>query len=111
MPASAGNFSSRLTAIDEQYLLDANARAGAGLSAVKIKNMFVKVNDDVIANIAKRVYSDGYTFSERCWRVGTNVPFNDMRQTILSGLAQGRDPCEDCQRTLKSMLLRARPVS
>ena len=91
VPASAGNFSSRLTAIDEQYLLDANARAGAGLSAVKIKNMFVKVNDDVIANIAKRVYSDGYTFSERCWRVGTNVP-NDMRQTILSGLAQGRDP-------------------
>ena len=53
--------------------------------------MFVKVNDDVIANIAKRVYSDGYTFSERCWRVGTNVP-NDMRQTILSGLAQGVIP-------------------
>ena len=60
VPASAGNFSSHLAAIDEQYLLDANARAGAGLSAVKIKNMFVKVNDDVIANIAARLF-DGYT--------------------------------------------------
>lgn len=90
-PIAVENVAGQISAVDEKWLTDANMRAGAGLSAVKIRNMFVSVNHEVLANMATRMFADGYTFSERVWRVGEAFP-TDIKQVILSGLAQGRDP-------------------
>jgi hypothetical protein len=91
VPLAVENIGSRLTAVDEKYLNDANMIAKAGLSAVKIRNMYVKVNQELLTNMATRMFSDGYTFSQRVWRVGDAFQ-TDIKQVILSGLAQGRDP-------------------
>lgn len=90
-PIAVENISSGIISVDEKYLNDANLAANAGLSAVKIRNMYVKVNEQVITNMATRMFSDGYTFSQRVWRVGDAFQ-TDIKQVILSGLAQGRDP-------------------
>ena len=90
-PIAVENVASQLSAVDEKWLTDANMAANAGLSAVKIRNMFIGVNHEVLSNMATRMFADGYTFSERVWRVGEAFP-TDIKQVILSGLAQGRDP-------------------
>jgi len=90
-PIAVENTVSRISSVDEKWLSDANTKAGNVLSAVKIRNMYVKINEQLLTNMATRMFADGYTFSERVWRVGEAFP-TDIKQVILSGLSQGRDP-------------------
>ena len=84
-----GNISHQVTAIDQKYLTDISDV----LDPVKIANMYVRVNEELISHMATRMFADGYTFSERIWRVGDAFQ-TDVKQVIMSGLAQGRDPVQ-----------------
>lgn len=84
---AVGNTASRITAIDQKYLTDISDV----LDPVKIANMYVRVNEELISHMATRMFSDGYTFSQRIWNVGESFG-DDIKQVIMSGLSQGRDP-------------------
>lgn len=86
---AVGNMASRVTAIDQKYLTDVSDV----LDGVKISNMYVRVNEELITHMATRLFADGYTYSERIWRVGELFQ-TDMKQVLLAGLSQGRDPVE-----------------
>ena len=91
VPIGVKNISSRITAIDEEYLVSSLNKAKIGLDKVVIKNMMVQVNEKLLYNTTHRIFSDGYTFSERVWKIGQSYD-TDMRRVLTSGLAQGRDP-------------------
>ena len=81
----------RVGKIDETYFVSAIKSAGSTLSTVKIHNMVVAVNERVVENMTKRLWSDGYTFSTRIWDIGAGFQ-DDMKRVLSSGIAQGRDP-------------------
>lgn len=76
--------------IHEDYLIDMIDVSNGILSEVGIHNMFFAVNDKLIANIASRIWQDGYSYSQRIWGIG-NMLDDDIKRVVLSGLAQGRD--------------------
>lgn len=49
------------------------------------------VNERVVRSVINRMFADGYTLSERIWRVGSDYP-TQINRVISSGFAQGRDP-------------------
>jgi hypothetical protein len=51
--------------------------------------MTVAVNNRLIANMLNRVWQDGYTFSERVWKVGSDYQ-EQIKRLVASGVAQGR---------------------
>jgi hypothetical protein len=91
VPIGVKNISSRITSIDEEYLVSSLNKAKSVLDKVVIKDMFLQLNEDLLWNTTHRIFSDGYTFSERVWKVGQSYD-TDMRRVLSSGLAQGRDP-------------------
>ena len=91
VPIGVKNISSRITSIDEEYLVSSLNKAKSTLDRVVIKDMMVHVNEKLLYNTTHRIFSDGYTFSERVWKVGQSYD-TDMRRVLTSGLAQGRDP-------------------
>jgi hypothetical protein len=82
-----------ITAIDEKYLIDIINKNNIGISTIEINNLFVAVNDSLITNMLSRIYADGYTFSQRIWKVGIDYQ-NQIKQLITSDLAVGRDLVE-----------------
>jgi hypothetical protein len=62
---------------------------GATVSASGILGMTVAVNNRLIANMLNRVWQDGYTFSERVWKVGSDYQ-EQIKRLVASGVAQGR---------------------
>jgi ribosomal protein L22 len=91
IPKAVATISSRVSSIDEEYIMSASKSAQAGFSAVKIHNMVVAVNREVVENITRRIWEDGYTFSTRIWRIGEGFQ-DDIKRVLTAGLAQGRDP-------------------
>ncbi len=89
LPLRMGDVAAKASTIDETWLSD--CFKDAGLSSVGIKNAFVAVNEDVVRATIERTWQDGYTFSQRIWKVGDGYQ-EDIRRVITSGLAQGRDP-------------------
>lgn len=85
--------SETLTAIDEKYLVDIIRQNDLGLSIIKIENIFTGVNDTVLRATLNRIYSDGYTYSQRIWNVGLDYQ-KQIKQLITSDLAVGRDLVE-----------------
>ena len=88
--------------VDEEYIGDAIIASGNNtISRPGIRNIVVGVNDRLVAATATRTYSDGFTFSERVWKTfnlqgrpnGVNGDYQyRIRNLILTGQAQGRDP-------------------
>lgn len=93
IPATLRAGNETLTRIHEDYLLFLEDKFGGRITAAGIQNMFVSVNDKLIASIVNRVYQDGYTYSERVWNIGLTYQ-DDIKRVITSGLAQGRDILE-----------------
>jgi hypothetical protein len=62
---------------------------GATVNASGILGMTVAVNNRLIANMLNRVWQDGYTFSERVWKVGSDYQ-EQIKRLVASGVAQGR---------------------
>lgn len=91
IPLRVGQVAKRVTAIDEQYLLSAIKSAGVTLATVKVENIFVGINTRVIENITRRIWQDGYSYSERIWKIGSGFQ-DDIKRVLTTGLAQGRDP-------------------
>ncbi len=88
---AVSSISGRIGKINEEYLVSAIKSSGADLSTVKIHNMIVGVNERVVENMVKRIWSDGYTYSTRIWNVGAGFQ-EDVKRVLSSGIAQGRDP-------------------
>lgn len=106
LPININQAYGRYVDIDAQYLGDAFAAAGAGdlLTEVGVRNMARAANLRLINATVTRIYSDGYTFSERIWSkgrkvvnnrklwIGMNGSYQDsIKQVVSMGIAQGRD--------------------
>lgn len=83
---------SRLSSkINVDYLVDVTTRAGVEqVTRAGIRNMYMRVNENVVQSMVNRIYQDGYTFSERIWKAAAAYGPN-MKNVITAGLAQGRD--------------------
>lgn len=88
--------SKRFTAIDADYVSSMARRAGAEdlITKVGTNAMAAQLNTRVVRSFTARVWSDGFTFSQRVWGpqgIGEDW-LERMRMTIATGLALGRDP-------------------
>ncbi len=90
LPLAVKDIAGEVTQIDEVYLVEALNRAGVDLDRAVVKNLFVDASDKVIRSLVTRVYSDGYTFSQRVWRAGLGYQ-ESMKRAITSGISSGRD--------------------
>jgi hypothetical protein len=93
LPLAVKDIAGDVTHIDEVYLVEALNRAGVDLDRVVVKNLFVDASDKVIRSLVNRVYTDGYTFSQRIWRVGLGYQ-ESMKRVITAGIGSGRDVVE-----------------
>lgn len=95
IPETIRKGSKTLTGIDQGYLVDVADKTGL-LDTAKIENMFVSVNNQVLADMVSRIYSNGYSFSDRIWQVGEAYQ-QGIRQVISQGVALGRDVVDIAQ--------------
>jgi len=87
--------------IDTSYISDTiKASSTTSITVGGLDNVFTSVNNILIQASASRVYSDGYTFSERIWKtfdlngkpIGVNGDYQyRIKNLILTGQSQGRD--------------------
>jgi hypothetical protein len=93
-----------LAMIDTEYMLDAikQAEATTLFSATGIKNIFIKIDHDLLIATAQRVTPDAYTFSARIWK-STQGFKPDVLNIINAGFAQGK-PKEKIASALSSYL-------
>jgi hypothetical protein len=90
IPLAVKDIAGKVTQIDETYLTQAITGAGAGLDLVKVKNLFVDASDKVVRSLVNRIFSDGYSYSQRIWRVGVGYQ-DSMKRVITAGIGSGRD--------------------
>jgi len=82
--------SKTITDIDAKYLKEA-LPTGINITAAGIESVSAIVNERVVRSVINRIFSDGYTLSERIWRAGSDYPVQ-MNRVLAAGFAQGRDP-------------------
>lgn len=80
----------RFKNINYDYLDDVIDSAGGLITRTGISNMFRVLDDRVLQSTLNRIWSDGYSYSDRIWRAGLRYQ-HDVKNVISSGLAQGRD--------------------
>jgi hypothetical protein len=82
--------------IDKDYIWAAAKVAGATsrITQAGLLSLVASVNKNVVASLSTRLWSDGYTFSQRVWGASGLKPdwLNSIKMTVASGIAQGRDP-------------------
>lgn len=79
--------------IDADYLSRIAKLAGADrLTKAGFDRMVSGISTRVVESMTTRLWSDGYTFSERIWGGVQDDWYERMRVTISGGIAQGRDP-------------------
>jgi len=74
----------------------AQALNDAGVVAISrqvVAQIVSGVNAKVVESVVNRVWSDGYTFSKRCWLAGQRFQ-DDIKNVLATGLAEGRDALE-----------------
>ena len=93
-----------LAVIDARYMLEAIKQADATtlFSETGIKNIFIKIDRDLIVATTQRGMQDGYTFSGRVWK-STQSFKPDTLNIINAGFAQGL-PKEKIARALTDYL-------
>jgi hypothetical protein len=90
IPGAIRKGASRSSDINVDYLRDAIKTAGVErITKVGLQNMAVAVNEELVMSYVNRVLEDGYSLSDRVWKVGEKFRA-DINNTIASGLAQGR---------------------
>lgn len=90
LPARIRNMSEYVSSIDEKLLSDA-LPVGIGINKAGVQAVSQMVNERVLRSVINRIFQDGYTLSERIWKVGSDYPIQ-MKRVISAGFAQGRDP-------------------
>jgi len=79
--------------IDADYLSRIAKLAGADrLTKAGFDRMVSGISNRVVESMVTRMWSDGYTFSERVWGGVQSDWYERVRMTISGGIAQGRDP-------------------
>jgi hypothetical protein len=78
----------RTSNINVYYLSEAFINVDK-VTAAGIKNMYLAVNTSVIESMVNRVYQDGYTFSDRIWKIGRKYQ-TEMKDIITTGFSMGR---------------------
>ena len=76
--------------ISEKYLIDLVKYTGGKITKSGIISTFAGVNRSMIESMVNRVYTDGYTFSERIWNISNGFQ-NSIKNVISVGTAMGRD--------------------
>ncbi len=98
-PALTKSYNNFLN-IDIDYIMDAvNTANITDITKKGLKNIGLAVNFDLLKIQATRIYSDGYSFSDRVWGdLKDGLPFGvhgdyqyRIKNLILTGQAQGRD--------------------
>jgi hypothetical protein len=89
---SALGAASLSTGIQYAYAMDAAREAGAALAVRGLKGMVSMVNRRVVEELARKVWSDGYTLSQRVWDRARSDWLNRVRTVLSVGLSEGRDP-------------------
>lgn len=84
------NTSNKLSSITSRFLEDITQYTNGLITSQGIASTLGMVNNNVVLATITRLYSDGYSFAERCWKVGEAYA-EQVRRVITSGLAQGRD--------------------
>lgn len=79
------------TGIQQKYLFDVVGISGGKLTQAGITNMFSSVNRRLVSSMVNRVYTDGYTFSDRIWGAGEAMQ-ESIKSVLTEGIAMGRDP-------------------
>ena len=82
--------------IDADYIWTAAklARATKRITEDGLGRLVASVSSEVVSSLSSRLWSDGYTFSQRIWG-GDGVRgdwLESIKMTVASGIAQGRDP-------------------
>lgn len=93
--------------VDAQFLYQAMRYTGAkGITKEGLGRVVAGVSSRVVESMTTRLWSDGYTFSDRIWKTGLieegglkGQPISvrgdwmeRLRMTVAAGIAQGRDP-------------------
>jgi hypothetical protein len=90
LPKSIRDSSNIVSRIDKKYMTEL-LPFGRGVDAAGIAAVTEIVNEKVVISVINRVFTDGYSFSDRIWLVGTDYRTN-INRVISAGYAQGRDP-------------------
>ncbi|MDD5305282.1 MAG: hypothetical protein PHS14_19470 [Elusimicrobia bacterium] len=81
--------------IDADYIYRAARSVGAaGITRSGLERMVSSLSSRVVESLTTRLWSDGYSFSERIWG-GAGVRgdwLERMKMVVAAGIAQGRDP-------------------
>jgi len=81
----------KIGTINDTYISQAFNRAGVTkVDQAVIAQIVSGVDTTVVSSVVNRVWQDGYTFSDRVWRIGRHYR-DDIRNVLSAGLAQGRD--------------------
>jgi hypothetical protein len=84
--------------VDAEFLASAARFTGADRKITQegLGRMVAGMSSRVVESMTTRLWSDGYTFSERIWGAGDIGVKGDwlerIKMTVASGIAQGRDP-------------------
>jgi hypothetical protein len=90
IPKTIRQGTAAVTSIDAEYLEDLMPLY-SDINKTGIRAVAALVNERVVISIVNRIFEDGYTLSDRVWRVGTDYR-NQINSVISAGFAQGRDP-------------------
>ena len=81
----------KIGTLNDTFLGEAFNRAGVTkVNRVTIAQIVSGLNEAVVRSVVNRIWQDGYTFSQRCWRAGQRFQ-DDIKNVLSAGLAQGRD--------------------
>jgi hypothetical protein len=83
--------------VDAEFVLSAARFAGASkITKQGLGRIVSGINSRVVESLTTRLWSDGYTFSDRVWGgegVGVRGDWLErIKMTVAAGIAQGRDP-------------------
>jgi hypothetical protein len=79
-----------VTGIHEDYLFDVIDKASGKITEAGIVNMFGSVNPKLVKSMLNRVYTDGYSFSDRIWQVGVDMQAQ-IKNVVSVSLSMNRD--------------------
>jgi hypothetical protein len=79
-----------LTGIEKEYLFDIIDMSNGKIVESGIINMYVSIDRKLVSSMVNRIYQDGYTFSDRIWKIGEGFS-RDIKDVITTGLSAGRD--------------------
>ena len=78
------------SSVHEDYLFELIDKTYGKITEAGIVNMFEAINPKLVRSMLNRVYTTGYTFSDRIWRVGEDMQIQ-IKNVISVSLSMNRD--------------------